>query len=154
MSKQLIQKNVFIQKSKEKFNPDVIKKVDSEDKNRKVSVFKKTNQTYNSITNQNPDNIKTQKDLELEKDNPLSNIEQIILQKKKEREEQDDKLKPVKQKVLVNESIETTESIQNFSELKNENTEYFNQQKKIIETNKNKYEDIMKNLKNLGIVNK
>ena len=81
MSKQLIQKNVFIQKSKDKFNPDVIKKVESEDKNRKVSVFKKTNQTYNSITNQNPDNIKTQKDLELEKDNPLNNIEQIILQK-------------------------------------------------------------------------
>ena len=67
MSKQLIQKNVFIQKSKDKFNPDVIKKVESEDKNRKVSVFKKTNQTYNSITNQNPDSIKTQKDLELEK---------------------------------------------------------------------------------------
>jgi hypothetical protein len=154
MSKQLIQKNVFIQKSKDKFNPDVVKKVELEDKNRKVSVFKKSNQTYNSITNQTPDNIKTQKDLELEKDNPLNNMEQIILLKKKEREEQDEKLKPVKQKVLVNSSVETTEVIQNFGELKNENTHYFNQQKKIIETNKSKYEDIMKNLKNLGIVDK
>ena len=88
-------KNVFIQKSNKKFNPDVLKKVEFEDKNRTQSVYKKSNQTYNSITNQNPENIKTQKDLELEKDNPLDNIEQIILQKKKEREEQDDKLKPV-----------------------------------------------------------
>ncbi len=154
MSKQLIQKNVFVQKSQDKFNPDVIKKVESEDKNRQVSVFKKTNQVYNSITNKNPENIKSQKDLELEKDNPLNNIEQIILQKKKEREEQDEKLKPVKQKVLINENIESQEVIQNFTELKNENSEFFNQQKKIIETNKNKYEDIMKNLKKLGIVNK
>lgn len=154
MSKQLIQKNVFVQKSQDKFNPDVIKKVESEDKNRQVSVFKKTNQVYNSITNKNPENIKSQKDLELEKDNPLNNIEQIILQKKKEREEQDEKLKPVKQKVLINENIESQDVIQNFTELKNENSEFFNQQKKIIETNKNKYEDIMKNLKKLGIVNK
>jgi hypothetical protein len=154
MSKQLIQKNVFIQKSKDKFNPDVIKKLESEDKNRQISVFKKTNQTYNSITNQNPENIKSQKDLELDKDNPLNNIEQIILQKKKEREEQDEKLKPIKQKVLINESIESSEIIQNFTELKNENSDFFTQQKKIIETNKNKYEDIMKNLKKLGIVNK
>jgi hypothetical protein len=147
-------KNVFIQKSNKKFNPDVLKKVEIEDKNRTQSVYKKSNQTYNSITNQNPENIKTQKDLELEKDNPLDNIEQIILQKKKEREEQDDKLKPVKQKVLLNESNESSVIIQNFNELKNENTEFFNQQQKIIDNNKNKYESIMKNLKNLGIVNK
>ena len=147
-------KNVFIQKSNKKFNPDVLKKVEFEDKNRTQSVYKKSNQTYNSITNQNPENIKTQKDLELEKDNPLDNIEQIILQKKKEREEQDDKLKPVKQKVLLNEANESSVIIQNFNELKNENTEFFNQQQKIIDINKNKYESIMKNLKNLGIVNK
>jgi hypothetical protein len=147
-------KNVFIQKSNKKFNPDVLKKVEFEDKNRTQSVYKKSNQTYNSITNQNPENIKTQKDLELEKDNPLDNIEQIILQKKKEREEQDDKLKPVKQKVLLNESNESSVMIQNFNELKNENTEFFNQQQKIIDINKNKYESIMKNLKHLGIVNK
>ena len=147
-------KNVFIQKSNKKFNPDILKKVEFEDKNRTQSVYKKSNQTYNSITNQNPENIKTQKDLELEKDNPLDNIEQIILQKKKEREEQDDKLKPVKQKVLLNESNESSVMIQNFNELKNENTEFFNQQQKIIDNNKNKYESIMKNLKHLGIVNK
>ena len=147
-------KNIFIKKSNKKFNPDVLKKVEFEDKNRTQSVYKKSNQTYNSITNQNPENIKTQKDLELEKDNPLDNIEQIILQKKKEREEQDDKLKPVKQKVLLNESNESSVMIQNFNELKNENTEFFNQQQKIIDINKNKYESIMKNLKHLGIVNK
>ena len=154
MSKQLLQKNVFIQKSTEKFNPDVVKKVSIEDKNRQTVIFKQSNQTYNSITNQNPINVKTEKDLELEKDKPIDNINQIILQKKKEREEQDEKLKPVKQKILVNESVETNEVIQDFSELKNENTYFFNKQKKQIETNKTKYEDIMKNLKNLGIINK
>jgi hypothetical protein len=146
-------KNIFIQKSKDKFNPDVNKKAENEDKNRKTKqIFKKSNQTYNSITNQVPTKIETQKDLELLKDNPLDNIEQIILQKKKEREDQDITLKPVKQKILLNETSESGDIIKDFNEMKDENTQCIKQQKKIIENNKNKYEDIIKNLKNLGIV--
>jgi hypothetical protein len=164
----IYQKNVFFQKSKEKYNPDVLKKKELEDKNRNSTIFKKSNITYNSITNQNPENIKSQHDLELKKDTCKLNLEQIILQKKKERDEQDLVNKPIKQKVLANGIIDNstnnidngtnnidngTNNIQNFNELKNEQTDYIIQQQKIIETNKNKYENIMKNLKELGILN-
>ena len=106
MSKQLYQKNIFLQNSKDKFNPDVLKKKDEIDKNRKINVFRKSTTTYNSITNHIPENIKSQKDLELQKDNALTNIESIIIQKKKEREDQELLLKPQKQKLLMDETLE------------------------------------------------
>ncbi len=143
-------KNIFLQKSKEKYNPDVLKKNMYEDMNRKQTIFKKTNIVYNSITNNNIEDVKTQKDLELPKDNPLTNIESIFLQKKQEREEYDNNNKPIKQKILVNENIQLAET---FNELKDEQTNFSDKQKKIIETNKNKFDDIMKNLKNMGILN-
>jgi hypothetical protein len=152
MNKQLYQKNLFLQKSKDKFNPDVIIKKDEFDKNRKVNIFKKSTVTYNSITNQIPNNINNQKDLELSKDSAITDLENIIMQKKKEREEQDILLKPQKQKLVLNDNINTDKN-QDFNDLKTEQTHYLNTQKKIIETNKNKYEDIMNNLKNLGILN-
>ena len=43
MNKQLYQKNLFLQKTKEKFNPDVSKKTDEYDKSRKCMIFKKSN---------------------------------------------------------------------------------------------------------------
>ena len=143
-------KNIFLQKSKEKYNPDVLKKNIYEDINRKQTIFKKTNIVYNSITNNNIEDVKTQKDLELPKDNPLTNIESIFLQKKQEREEYDNNNKPIKQKILVNENVQLAET---FNELKDEQTNFSDKQKKIIETNKNKFDDIMKNLKNMGILN-
>jgi hypothetical protein len=151
-NKQLYQKNLFLQKSKDKFNPDVIMKKDEFDKNRKVNIFKKSTVTYNSITNQIPNNIKNQKDLELGKDSAIVDLENIIMQKKKEREEQDILLKPHKQKLVLNNNINDNKN-QDFNELKTEQTQYLNIQKKIIETNKNKYDDIMNNLKDLGILN-
>ena len=151
-NKQLYQKNIFLQKSKDKCNPDILKKKDDIDKNRKLNVFKKSNITYNSITNHTPDNIKTQKDLELQKDCVLSNIDNIITQKKIEREEQDQKLKPLKQKIIINDYIEKN-NMQNFNEMKEEQTEYINTYKKVVENNKNRYDDILSNLQNLGILN-
>jgi hypothetical protein len=151
-NKQLYQKNLFLQKSKDKFNPDVIMKKDEFDKNRKVNIFKKSTVTYNSITNQIPNNIKNQKDLELGKDSAITDLENIIMQKKKEREEQDILLKPQKQKLVLNDNINDNKN-QDFNDLKTEQTQYLNTQKKIIETNKNKYDDIMNNLKDLGILN-
>jgi hypothetical protein len=150
-TKQLYQKNIFLQKTKEKFNPDLIKKKEEADKVRKINVFKKSSITYNSITNKTPTNVKNQKDLELEKDNVITNIENIVLQKKKERETQEIQFKPQKQKLLPDENINIKD--ENFIELKSEQKEYINSQKKIIENNKNKYNDIMSNLKSLGIIN-
>lgn len=143
-------KNIFLQKSKEKYNPDVLKKKESEDKNRTQQIFKKTNVTYNSITNQTVNNIKSQKDLELPKDTYLSNVEQIILQKKKERDDFDNNNKPIKQKILTNEVPQISET---FNELKDEQIDFIDKQKKLSENNKNKFDDIMTNLKNLGIIN-
>ena len=151
-NKQLYQKNVFLQKSKDKFNPDVLKKKDDIDKNRKTNVFKKSNTTYNSITNNTPENIKSQKDLELQKDSVILNLESIIMQKKKEREEQEILLKPQKQKIIIEDNIEQ-KKIQDFNEMKEEQTEYLNTHKKVVEDNKNRYDDILCNLKNLGILN-
>jgi len=151
-NKQLYQKNVFLQKSKDKFNPDVLKKKDDVDKNRKINVFKKSNTTYNSITNHTPESIKSQKDLELQKDSVIQNLESIIMQKKKEREEQEIQLKPQKQKIIIEENIEQ-KKIQDFNEMKEEQTEYLNTHKKVVEDNKNRYDDILCNLKNLGILN-
>jgi hypothetical protein len=150
-TKQLYQKNIFLQKTKDKCNPDLIKKKEEADKSRKVNVFKKSSITYNSITNKTPTNIKTQKDLELEKDNVITNIESIVLQKKKERETQEIQFKPQKQKLLPDENIHNQKN-ENFIELKSEQKEYINSQKKVIESNKNKYNDIMSNLKSLGII--
>ena len=151
-NKQLYQKNVFLQKSKDKFNPDVLKKKDDVDKNRKINVFKKSSTTYNSITNHTPENIKSQKDLELQKDSVIQNLESIIMQKKKEREDQEMQLKPQKQKIIIDENSEQ-KKIQDFNEMKEEQTEYLNTHKKVVEENKNRYEDILSNLKNLGILN-
>jgi hypothetical protein len=152
MNKQLYNKNLFLQKTKDKFNPDVMKKKEEFDKNRKSNIFKKSTVTYNSITNQVPDNIRNQKDLELTKDSAIINIDNIIINKKKEREEQDAILKPQKQKLICNENINSTLN-EDFNQLKIEQNKYLDTQKKILETNKNKYEDIIKNLKNVGIIN-
>ncbi len=151
-NKQLYQKNVFLQKSKDKYNPDVLKKKNDVDKTRQVNVFKKSNTTYNSITNHTPENIKSQKDLELQKDSAIQNIESIIMQKKKEREEQEILLKPQKQKIVMEDVVEQ-KKIHDFNEMKEEQTEYLNTHKKVVEENKNRYDDILNNLKNLGILN-
>lgn len=151
MSKQLYQNNLFLQKTKEKFNPDVLKKKIEFDKNRKINIFKKSNVTYNSITNNIPNTIKTQKDLELPKDDVISDLDSVILKKKKEREDQGVLLKQHKQKLIVPNKSE--EENTEFIELKSEQNKYLDTHKKTIETNKNKYDDIMNDLKNLGILN-
>lgn len=152
MNKQLYQKNLFLQKTKEKFNPDVSKKTDDFNKSRKCMIFKKSNVIYNPITNTVPTNITNQKDLELTKDTVISNLSSIVLNKKKEREVQESTLKPIKQKIVINNQFQK-EEVTEFLDLKNEQTKYLDSHNKFIQTNKNKYDDIMNNLKNLGIIN-
>uniref|UniRef100_A0A6C0DAF2 Uncharacterized protein n=1 Tax=viral metagenome TaxID=1070528 RepID=A0A6C0DAF2_9ZZZZ len=150
MSKQLLQNNIFYQQSKNKSNPDVLVKKSTTERSRNENIFKKNNVVYNSITNQTLTDIKTQKDLELSKDIPLSNIEKILADKAKERQDQEILCKPIKQKIVMeNKSIEST---QIFTDLKKDLNDYTNKQNIEIQTNKNKYENIMINLKNLGII--
>jgi hypothetical protein len=141
--------NIFLQKSKDKFNPDVISKKTSIEKDRKNNIFKKNDIVYNSITNLTPNNIKTTKDLELQKDTPICNLDLLLAEKTKERNEQEIINKTTKQKIIINNNEQT----QTYNELKSELLDFTNLQKNEIKTNKNKYENIIDNLKNLGIIN-
>lgn len=149
-----VKNNVFLQKSKEKYNPDIQQKKNNLEKIRKENIFKKNNVIYNSITNQIPENIKSYKDLELEKDNIITNINQLIIQKNEERTalEEEFKQKNPKQKIIMSDN-KNNEKIATFDEMKKIQSEYIIHHNKKIETNKNKYNNIMNNLKDLGIIN-
>lgn len=149
-----ISNNVFLQKSKEKYNPDVNQKKSTLEKTRKENVFKKNTVVYNSITNQIPENIKSHKDLELEKDAAINNMDKLIKKKEEERLalEKEFKSKNPKQKIIMSNNS-TTDQPSTFTEMKKIQNDYAVDHNKKIETNKNKYGDIMKNLKDLGIIN-
>jgi hypothetical protein len=148
----LLEKNIFYQKSKDKSNPDVLIKKSTTEKNRIETVFKKSDLVYNSITNIVPENIRSSKDLELKRDLPLTNLELLIQQKTNERNEEDNNNKLIKQKVIINDDIKTNDSLIH-KELKNEQNEFSKIQIDKIQNNKDRYNDIMSNLKNLGIIN-
>lgn len=146
--------NVFLLKSQKKYNPDINQKKNELEKIRKENVFKKNTVVYNSITNQVPENIKSYKDLELEKDVAISNINKLIDKKKEERDalEEDFKQNTPKQKIIMS-NKENTTNVSTFNEMKDVQKEYTTYYTQKVETNKNKYVDIMKNLKDLGIIN-
>jgi len=149
-----IKNNVFLVKSQEKYNPDVNQRKCTLEKARKENVFKKNTIVYNSITNQVPENIRSHRDLELEKDNAITNINQLIAKKNEERIalEEEFKQKIPKQKMIMTDN-NTTDKPATFTEMKKMQIEYAIDHTKKVETNKNKYDDIMKNLKDLGIIN-
>ena len=151
----LLEKNIFIKMNQTKFNPDINSKNEAIKNDRETNIFMKSNITYNSITNHVPIDIKSQKDLELNKDKPLENLKDIILNKAKERMEQEQLFKPIKQKILINTENNNTENNnvpQNFNDLKIDQTIFNDNQQTTINNNKNKYENILKNLKSLGIL--
>jgi hypothetical protein len=152
MSNQLLQKNIFYKKSKDKFNPDVVVKKKNIEKERTGNIFKQNNVVYNSITNQAPSNIKKQSDLILTKDEPISNIDKLVTNKLNERLEQETQNKMIKQKVALDD-INAPHNAKEYTDLKNMQINYSKTQTKEILVNKNKYENIMKNLKDLGIIN-
>jgi hypothetical protein len=147
-----MKKNVFYEMKKNKNNPDILVKKKEKENERKSNVFKSSTTTYNSITNQIPNTVKTQKDLELSKDKPLSNIEKLIADKALERQLEEKKFKPVKQKLISNE--ENTIENNNFNDLKKEQQQSINEQKTIILNNKNKFNNLLNNLKSLSIIEK
>jgi hypothetical protein len=149
-----ISNNVFLQKSKDKYNPDINQKKCNLEKSRLENIFKKNTIIYNSITNQVPENIKSYKDLELEKDTSINNINQLIAKKTEERSilEEEFKQKNPKQKIIMTDNT-ANDKPSTFAEMKKIQVEYAIQHNKKIETNKSKYDNIMKNLKDLGIIN-
>ena len=152
MNNKLMQKNVFFQTNKKKSNPDILTKKREKDNERKTNIFKSSSVTYNSITNQIPNTIKTQRDLELIKDTPIDNIAHLIEEKAKERIIEEQKFKPVKQKMISTD--ENILDIQHFNELKSEHQQITKEQNNIILNNKSKFNGLLNNLKNLGIIEK
>ena len=150
-----MENNIFLKDKKEKFNPDVIKNVSKKTNERKKIEFESSKTIYNPVTNQVPNNVKTAKDLKLEKDNSFNTneLKKIMRDKENERKKQEADLKPIKLKAIPEDLI-IDKHIENFDELKKNSETHA---KKIIQehdSQKNKYDNIITSLKNLGIINK
>ena len=148
MNNDLLQNNVFFKQNKDKFNPDVIEKQKNLQNDFSVNIFKNnTKLVYNSIIDKIPDEVKSSKDLEIPKDEPIKDYQQVMNIKFKERNEQDMQLKPLKQKIIVEQSVGMEDIYNN---MKEDNKTFINNQNKVI-TN-TKLDNILENLKDLGIL--
>lgn len=133
--------NKFI-RDKTKFNPDIELKFGQKDNERKTMKVQLQNTIYNPITNIIPSKITTQRDLLID-----TNIKNIDIQKRLheleyERNNQDVQYKPVQTK-LITENVSNT-NINTFHDLKNNTT-------RVVPSKK--YNNVLDNLKNLGIIN-
>ena len=148
-----MENNIFFKNKKDKFNPDLINNLSKKTSERKKTEFLESKIIYNGITNDVPNKIKNSKDLKLDIDESIdtNTMKKIIKQKEDERSKQDYDLKPQKLKSLP-ENLIIDKHIENFDELK-KNSEFHI--KKITQEQthqKSKYDDIISNLKDLGIL--
>ncbi len=150
-----MENNIFLKNKKDKFNPDVIANLSKKSSERKKNEFQTSKNIYNPITNVIPDNIRNQKDLTLERDLSIDNynIKKMIKQKEEERHRQDYELKPQKLKNLPDNLI-VDKHIENFEELKKNSDAYVKKTTQEHVQQKNKYDNIISNLKDLGIIKK
>jgi len=150
-----MENNIFFKNKKEteKFNPDVISNLSKKNGERKKSEFKSSQTVYNAITNIVPKEIRSAKDLQLSINEPFDDVKKLINQKKSERSRQDFDLKPHKLKALPDNLI-VDKHIENFDELKNNSEIHMKNSMNSMTEQKSKYNDIMLNLKRLGILNK
>ena len=148
-----MENNIFFKNKKEKFNPDVIANLTKKNGERKVNNFKQTGTIYNPITNNLPKEIKGPKDLMIKTVDNFDDIKKLINVKKDERSKQDQELKPQKVKALPDNLI-VDKHIENFEELKKSAEDHQEAYSSVKTQQKSKYNDIMLNLKKLGILNK
>jgi hypothetical protein len=150
-----MENNIFFKNKKEteKFNPDVISNLSKKNGERKKIEFKASSTVYNAITNIVPKDVKSPKDLLLNSNEPFDDIKKLINQKKIERSRQDFDLKPQRIKALPDNLI-VDKHIENFDELKNNSEIHMKNTINTMTEQKSKYNDIMLNLKRLGILNK
>ena len=148
-----MENNIFFKNKKDKFNPDVINNLSKKTSERKKTEFLESKIIYNGITNDVPNKIKNSKDLKLDVDESIdtNTMKKIIKQKEDERSKQDYDLKPQKLKSLP-ENLIIDKHIENFDELKKNSESHI---KKITQEQthqKSKYDNIISNLKDLGIL--
>ena len=148
-----MENNIFFQNKKDKFNPDVIKDLSKKSSERKRNEFQESKVIYNGITNEVPDKIKNSKDLKLKVDDSIDNLnmKRMIKQKEEERCKQDYDLKPQKLKSLP-ENLIVDKHIENFDELKKNSEAFIKKTVQEHNQQKSKYDNIMTNLKDLGII--
>jgi hypothetical protein len=147
-----MENNIFFQNKKDKFNPDVIKNLSKKSSDRKKIEFQESKVIYNGITNEVPDKIKNGKDLKLKVDESIDNnsMKKMIKIKEDERNRQDYDLKPQKLKCLP-ENLIVDKHIENFEELKKNSEAYIKKTVQEHTQQKSKYDNIISNLKDLGI---
>jgi len=154
-----MENNIFIKNKKDKFNPDIENKLNNKDIERKNTHFNVSTNIYNPITGIIPNKINSSNDLGLSKDKPMNknDIKNLINTKENERKIQDDLFKPIKTKVINNESNNLISQIQNnknyietHQELKKGSTNKTNTN---LNSNSNSnYNNIIEGLKDLGII--
>ena len=143
-----MENNIFIKMNKNKFNPDVDNKIKEEEYQRTNTKYNMTNVIYNPITGIVPSNVRSTNDLLLDKDKSLNSKEFNDLLRAKELERQNiNNITQVKTKVTTEAPvINRTNYIETFEELKRPT-------KPKPQNNTNGYNNIMDQLKSLGILN-
>lgn len=166
-----MENNIFVKMKRDKFNPDVDIKLKGKESEREKTRFDLTTSIYNPITGVVPAQIRSNNDLILERDCAYSNtdIKRLIMEKENERVSQDIQYKPVKTKVINNnpQSAQVTPNynnqdnynqtsrtnyIETYEELKRGSAHIKNEQEKTVINNKEKYNNILDGLKDLGII--
>lgn len=147
-----MENNIFFKNKKDKFNPDVINNLSKKTTERKKTEFIESKIIYNGITNDIPNKIKNSNDLKLDVDESIdaNTMKKIIKQKEDERSKQDYDLKPIKLKCLP-ENLIIDKHIENFDELKINSESYIKKTVQEQTVQKSKYDNIISNLKDLGI---
>jgi hypothetical protein len=147
-----MENNIFFKNKKDKFNPDVINNLTKKTSERKKTEFIESKIIYNGITNDVPNKIKNSNDLKLDIDESIdtNTMRKIIKQKEDERSKQDYDLKPQKLKCLP-ENLIIDKHIENFDELKKNSESYIKKTVQEHSVQKSKYDNIISNLKDLGI---
>ena len=147
----IMENNIFFKNKKDKFNPDVLSNLSKKSGERQKTEFKESKTIYNGITNTVPDKIKNYKDLKLEMDHPMENTKKTLASKLDERSKQEYELKPQKLRALPQNLI-VDKHIENFDELKNNSESHMKITQQELNQQRDKYTNIMSNLKNLGIL--
>lgn len=166
-----MENNIFVKMKRDKFNPDVENKLKGKEVERDKTRFDLTNSIYNPITGVVPAQIRSNNDLILEKDCAYTNtdIKKLIMEKENERVNQDVQFKPVKTKVINNnpqnsnqnqtsssqdnfQQQSRTNYIETYEELKRGSANIKIEQAKSVNQNKEKYNNILDGLKDLGII--
>ena len=167
-----MENNIFVKMKKEKYNPDIENKFKGKECERGSTQFDLSTSIYNPITGIVPSQIRSNSDLELDKDSKYSSdiVNKLIIEKKNERVNQDIEYKPIKTKIINNNPQSSSSSsiinqsicdqnqnqknyIETYAELKRESKHF-----KDIHINNNnqnqnqKYNDIIDGLKDLGII--